>query len=79
VLVGSLLYPAARLCQSIGRHPVEEDAVGDRATEAAQPGSHGRDDDAGPSRENLAELGDGALQHVDLPAKLTGADPEPEF
>ena len=50
-LVGSLLYPAARLYRLSGQHPVEQDAIGDRATEMAHPWSHGRHDDAGPLRE----------------------------
>jgi hypothetical protein len=30
------------------------------------------------SREDVTELGDGALQHVDLRAELAEADPDPE-
>ena len=77
-LVGSFVHPAARVGQVLGQHPVEEDAVSNRAAEAAQPWSHGGHDDARLRWEELAELGDGAPKRVDLRAKLAGSDPEPE-
>ena len=52
-LIGSLVHPAARLGGMGGQHPVEQDAVGDRATEIAHPRSHGCDDDARPLRKEL--------------------------
>ena len=62
-----------------GQHPVEQDTVGDCATEAAQPRSHGCHDDARPLREELPQLGDGSLHDVDRCAQLAGPDPDPEL
>ena len=62
----------------MGKHPVEQDAVGYGAGETAKPGSHGRDHDAGFARKGFAELGDGAAKRLDLSAKVAGSDPDPE-
>ena len=68
----------SRLRHLIGQHPVEEHAVGDRAAQAAQPGSHGGHDDARLGREALAEFDDGAADDVDLRAEPAGPYPDPE-
>ena len=64
-LVGSFVHPSARLRRLGGQHPVEQDAVGDRATEAAHPRSHGCHDDASSVRKELTQFGDGPLDDVD--------------
>jgi hypothetical protein len=51
----------------LGRqHPVEQHAVGDRATQATESRPHGGDDDARPLGQKLAKLGDTLSQRVQL-------------
>jgi hypothetical protein len=50
--------------RSAGQHPVEQDSVGDRATDAAQPRSHGCHDVSCLIPDELSQLGDGLLNEV---------------
>jgi hypothetical protein len=61
-----------------GQHPVEQDGVGDRATEMAHPRSHGCQDDARPLRKELTQLCHGPPHELDRCAQLAGPDPDPE-
>jgi hypothetical protein len=70
------MHPAARQRRLGGQHPVEQDAVGDRSAQVAQPWSHRCDDDSCLLREELTQLADGALDGLDRRAQLAGPDPD---
>ena len=78
LLCGSLAHPFARP-RGLGRqHPVQQNAIADRATEAAQPRSHRSHHDARGVGQQRAKLGHRPLERIDLPRQRTGPDAEPQ-
>ena len=78
LLRGSLAYPFARPRRLGGQHPVQQDAIGNRAAEAAQARSHRGHHDARRVRKHGAKFGHRPLKRVDLPRESTGPDPDPQ-
>jgi len=72
------VHPFARSRDLLGQHPVQQDAISDRAAEAAQPRPHRGDHDARLLGQQRTELGDGALDRVDLTRPRARPDPEPQ-
>jgi hypothetical protein len=78
-LAGSIFHPSASLSRPNGQHPVEEDTVGYRATDAAEAGSHSGHYDARLVGQEVAQGCNGPPDDLDRRGQLAGPDPDPEL